>query len=324
MTQRASFGNDDQLLLDSMADEDAYYQGMHRRGSFIGAGTDLFGKALDYHSRMSGANLLANLAKKRERRAQDLIDTAGAGAEERIEAARSAKIAATRDALKSAADKAAMDTTGAGVIDFAQKSAEIQRDSADTGLEETREQRAALEQKALGLKHKADAEDMALQAKHDKQRARLQGVKDIVFGAAELAANLQPQSYEARKQSKAMRQTKKGFRSGRGGLKTVGRGAQSQIAGTESKLAAQEAGLDQKTALRLERKGERQIQRGRRQMQRGMQRIDKGTRHFDKASEASEDLQRARDKKLAKQRRLYGNTLASSFTPGTAITQGNE
>ena len=76
MTQRASFGNDDQLLLDSMADEDAYYQGMRRRGSFIGAGTDLFGKAMDYQARISGANLLANLAKKRERRAQDLIDTA--------------------------------------------------------------------------------------------------------------------------------------------------------------------------------------------------------------------------------------------------------
>jgi len=205
---------DDQMA--SLALEDAFYEKQYQTGVLTGVGTDFAGNVFDYMNRIGGAKLAEQLASKQAKRAQDIIDRAGEGAEDRLATARGQKMAAARGALDTAAKQAAMDPTGVGAIELTRRAPEAIKSSGDVSGEQTQEMERSLREKKLGLEAKDKAEKLALSAKHQKQTARLQLAKDAIYGAATLGAALKPSSYEAAQEGKsargeaqALRQTKR-------------------------------------------------------------------------------------------------------------------
>ena len=201
---------------DALALEDAFYEKQYTRGTLIGAGSDYSANVFDYINRIGGAKLLTELATKTSKRAQDIIDTAGEGAEERLETARGAKMAAARGALDTAAKMAAMDPTGTAAIELTRKGAQMVQAGSDMSAEETREMDRYLKERRIGEEMKSEAEQLKMKGKHDKQTARLQLAKDTIASAATLGAALKPSSYEAglerkaaRGEAKSLRQTKR-------------------------------------------------------------------------------------------------------------------
>ena len=205
---------DDQMA--SLALEDAFYEKQYQTGVLAGVGTDFAGNIFDYMNRIGGAKLAEQLASKQAKRAQDIIDRAGEGAEDRLATARGQKMAAARGALDTAAKQAAMDPTGVGVIELTRRAPEAIKSSGDVSGEQTQEMERSLREKKLGLEAKDKAEKLALSAKHQKQTARFQLAKDAITSAGTLAAALKPSSYEAaqerksaRGEAQALRQTKR-------------------------------------------------------------------------------------------------------------------
>lgn len=197
---------------DTLALEDAFYEEQYKRGTLAGVGADYSATVFDYIGQIGGAKLLTQLGAKTSRRAQDIIDTAGEGGDDRIEAARGTKMAAARGALDTAAKMAAMDPTGTAAIELTRKGAQMIQAGSDTSAEETREMERSLKEREIGENMKTEAEQLKMKGKHDKQIARLQLAKDTIASAATLGAALKPQSYEASLERKSARGEAKGLK----------------------------------------------------------------------------------------------------------------
>ena len=290
---------DDQLLFDSMAktaaeEEDDYYNRMKNLDSIFGTGLDLFGQQMDYQAFAMEANRRAAAARDRKKRGEAIIAKAGEGAEERIEAARGAKMAAAQSTLQRAADKAAMDTTGTAAIELAQRAPDTIKAAGDAGVEETREMERALREQELGLQETYAAKQDELAATTARDARRLQRIKEGVFSVGKLAASFAPKDFERAQADKARRGQKKFQKQGQKAIDLSYEAAQATAAG------------DDALATRLE---------GRRD--RAMKRAERG---FEKRETALDTLRKSQAEKLAKQRALYGGTMASSFQLPTSET----
>jgi hypothetical protein len=185
---------------------DAFSAKQQTEGAIAGAGVNLGGAGVDFLSKIFSADLADTLGRRTLRRAKDLDAAAGAGADERIEAARGQKTALARDAVKAAATAAAQDPTGAGAIEFARQAPSIVKRSADVSKEQTAEQEQQLKQAAFAEQIRRLGEDQRLAAKQGKQQARLGLVKDVFEGAGKLAQSIAPPTLEAKLSAQEKRQ----------------------------------------------------------------------------------------------------------------------
>jgi hypothetical protein len=272
-------------------EEDDYYNRMKNLDSVFGTGLDLFGQQMDYQAFAMEANRRAAAARDRKKRGEAIIAQAGAGAEERIEAARGKKMAAAQSTLQRAADKAAMDPTGVGAIELTQKTPEAIKAAGDSGEDQTREMERALREQKLGLQETYAAKQEELAATTARDARRLQRIKEGVFSLGKLAASFAPKDYEKRQADKAKKGIKKFGKQGQRHIDLTARSEQARIAGQEAKAGRLETRAD--TALTRAEKG------------------------FKKYEKSAGKLKKIQEEKLAKQRALYGEPLAMSFTPGT-------
>jgi hypothetical protein len=293
--------SDDRLLFDAMADEDDYYNRMKNIGSVAGTGLDLFGQQMDYQAFAMEANRRAAAARDRKKRGEAIIAKAGAGAEERLEAARGAKMAAAQSTLQRAADKAAMDPTGVGAIELTQKTTDTVKASGDTGEEQTYEMERMLREQELGLQETYAAKQDELAAQTAKDARRLERIKEGVFSAGKLAASFAPKDFERSQADKARRGQKKFIKQGQKHIDLTARSEQARLAGNEAKadrLAKRAGSYDYETDTFSGALG---------RAQKGHQKKEK---HLAK-------LKKIQAEKAEKQQALYGNPMAATFTPGT-------
>ena len=293
--------SDDRLLFEAMSDEDDYYNRMKNMGSIFGTGLDLFGQQMDYQAFAKQADMAAEFARQRQKRGEDIMAGAGKGAEERLEAARAAKMASAQSTLQRAADKAAMDTTGTAAIELAQKTPDTIKASGDTGEEQTYEMERAVAEEAMGLQEKHAGEQAELAAKTEKEARKLERIKEGVFSLGKLAASFAPKSFEKRQADKAERGHKKFLRQGQRHIDLTERSEQARLSGNEAKadrLAKRAGSYDYETDTFTGALGKAQ----------------KGHQQKEKAIGK---LRKLHQEKLAKREALYGNPMADIFTPGT-------
>lgn len=300
--------SDDRLLFEAMADEENYYNRMKNIGSVAGTGLDLFGQQMDYQAFAMEADRRAEAARDRRKRGERIFKKAGAGAEERIEAARGAKMAAAQSTLQRAADQLAAKTTGPAVIELAQKTPGIIETSGDTGREETREMERKFREQELGLQETYAAKQEELAAQTAKDARKLQRIKEGVFSLGKLAASFAPRDYEGRQAVKAQRGQDKFIKQGQRHIDLTARAEKARLDGNEAKadrLAKRAGSYDYETDTFSGALG-------------------KAQKGFEQRETHMGKLKKIREEKLAKQKALYGAPMAMSFQlpPGTIVNTG--
>ena len=290
--------------MEALALKEEYYDDMYTRDSFLGAGIDYAGSVIDYMSRLAGANLAENLAKKRIGRAKRLSDAAGRGADARLASAEARKGAAARQLAMQAGTQAAMDPTGSAAVEIAQKMPQVISEATDTSKELTTEMDAELKQKAFAEGLRSKAEDQKLAAKHEKEKARFGLIKDTFESAGTLAANLPAMSYEKKQANIAKRKQKQADR----------------IAGRRQKTVDKMKPLLDKQAA-LKSRGENLSEEDRADLRNLMKKSQRQTkrrlRADTRAKTARENVEKVQEQELATLQAQHGALLASTMTPNT-------
>ena len=273
--------------------QDAFAEKQYTEGVAAGTGLKLGNTLFDYFGNMTAAKLAEEAAKQTTRRGKRMRAAAGAGAAERLQAARGQKQALARDVVQSAATRAAMDPTGASAVEFARSAPSIVQRAGDVSAEQTEEMKIQLAQEAAAEETIAKGEQQQLLAKQAKARERLRLGQEAFKALGEGAQALKPRTFEAKQQDIAARQGKKVER------------LQEKIAGRQEKL-------ESASGVRL-----KDLTSQQRRLQ------EKNVADFAKLNEAKRTerealarlkaIQEAERKKL----QLMGGVLADPLTPTT-------
>lgn len=273
--------------------QDAFAEKQYTEGVAAGTGLKLGNTLFDYFGNMTAAKLAEEAAKQTTRRGKRMRAAAGAGAAERLQAARGQKQALARDVVQSAATRAAMDPTGASAVEFARSAPSIVQRAGDVSAEQTKEMKIQLAQEAAAEETIAKGEQQQLLAKQAKARERLRLGQEAFKALGEGAQALKPRTFEAKQQDIAARQGKKVER------------LQEKIAGRQEKL-------ESASGVRL-----KDLTSQQRRLQ------EKNVADFAKLNEAKRTerealarlkaIQEAERKKL----QLMGGVLADPLTPTT-------
>ena len=274
--------------------QDAFAEKQYTEGVAAGTGLKLGNTLFDYFGNMTAAKLAEEAAKQTTRRGKRMRAAAGAGAAERLQAARGQKQALARDVVQSAATRAAMDPTGASAVEFARSAPSIVQRAGDVSEEQTQEMKIQLAQEAAAEETIAKGEQQKLLAKQAKARERLRLGQEAFKALGEGAQALKPRTFEAKQQDIAARQGKKIER------------LQEKIAGRQEKLDESASGVRLKDLTSQQRRLQ-----------------EKNVADFAKLNEAKRTerealarlkaIQEAERKKL----QLMGGVLADPLTPTT-------